>query len=343
MRGGRRVAGVGLAAAIAAAGVTVWSGSANGVAQDDPASRALLYLQSKQSANDGSLQAFPGDFGSGELYAIGAATAGYDPKVLRHGSTGPTLFDFLRAHVTQASASAGKCAELIQAVEAAALNPRQFAGHDLVATLNATYHAGTGAFGDGEAFTQALAIQALRAAAAPIPGAAVSYVKNAQDSDGGWNYLDRKNNSAGSDTNSTAMSLMALDAAGDHSRDATALHWLHSQQLRNGSFPFNSSGPGDPDSTALVLQAIVATGQDPAGAVWAVQGHTPVSALVAAQGTSGGYTFPGNSGPDVFTTSQVVPALDRVPLPVPFWKRPFYTPGKTLGPSPTPTPAPTRG
>jgi len=93
---------------------------------------------------------------------------------------------------------------------------------------------------------------------------------DAQDGDGGWDYEAVKNDISNvydtSDTNSTSMVLMALDAAGDHTDDASALKWLATQQDTDGGFQYQA-GPysvgSDPDSTALVVQAIVATGGDP--------------------------------------------------------------------------------
>ena len=124
---------------------------------------------------------------------------------------------------------AGACGELIQAVAAAGLTPASFGGVDLLTTLNGFYAAATGVFGDGEAFTQTLAIQGLVAAHQPVPPAALDHLVAAQDSDGGWDFLlikDDPNSGTNfdtSDTNSTAMVLMALDAAGVHSRDRSAL------------------------------------------------------------------------------------------------------------------------
>ncbi len=349
----RRAAGLAAAALVIAGAASLLGGAHPVSGQADPASRALLYLQSQQSATDGSIPSSPGSFGPSELYAIGAAAAGYDPNVLAHG--GPSVIDYLAANaasacrlVTDPSAAAGACGELIEAVAAAGRNPVSFAGLDLVSRLSAYWNATTGAFGDGQAFTQALAIQGLVAAAAPVPAGALSFLQHAQDSDGGWDYLDiRDDPNAGtnfdtSDTNSTAMVLMALDAAGDHTRDASALAWLHTQQQPDGGFPYSGS-PSDPDSTALVLQAIVATGQDPQGPAWAVAGHTALEDLVATQGSNGGYTFPGNPAPDPFTTSQVPPALERVAFPVPFGQHVFYIAGATLsgnGPPPAPSPRP---
>src|ERR1700720_4228503 len=138
--------------------------------------------------------------------------------------------------------SAGACGELIQAVVAAGGRPHAFGGHDLVATLTGYFNQHLpGAYGDGEAFTQALAIQGLVAAGAAVPRAALSFLEDAQDSDGGWDYLDKHNDPSGSDTNSTAMALMALDAARDHSRDASALAWLATQQDPDGGFPFQKA------------------------------------------------------------------------------------------------------
>ena len=106
------------------------------------------------------------------------------------------------------------------------------------------------------------------------------------------------------------MVLMALDAAGVHSRDRSALAWLHTQQDGDGGFPYQAGAGTDPDSTALVLQALIATGQNPEAPAWAPGGHTPLAELIATQDGNGGFTFPGNTAPDPFTTAQVPPALE---------------------------------
>jgi hypothetical protein len=158
---------------------------------------------------------------------------------------------------------------------------------------------------------------------------------------------------SGSDTNSTSMVLMALDAAGDHACDATAVAWLATQEESDGGFQYQA-GPlslgSDPDSTALVVQAIVATGGDPYGSAWTtVSGNTPLGYLETTQDTGGGYTYPGNTGPDAFTTSEVPLALERLAFPVQFGSRQWYVPGATLGTpaspsaSPTSTPTPASG
>jgi hypothetical protein len=290
---------------------TIGSGSVS--AQVDTGSRAIVYLQTKQSSSNGSIPVGASTDSVSEEYAIGAADAGYDPNALRHGS-GPSVMTYLATQAASACATAGGCGLLIQAVIAAHLNPTSFGGVNLITTLNGMDKAGV--YGDGEAFTQALAIQGLIAAGQAVPAAAVHDLVAAQDSDGGWDYLLVKDDhNATSDTNSTAMVLMALDAAGSHGPNASGLAWLHTQQDSDGGFPYQAGYGSDPDSTALVVQALVAAGQNPSSSIWAVGGHTPLASLIATQDAGGGYTFPGNSAPDPFTTAQVPPALELQPYP----------------------------
>jgi hypothetical protein len=325
--------------------------------EDQSILASLLYLQTQQEA-DGSIAGPSGSYADSELFAIAAAAAGYDPRALTAAS-GVSVMSYLAANVAGAcpmapadpgtSAGAGDCGELIQAVEAAGEDPTAFGGVDLVSLLGGYYDPATGEYGDGEAFTQALAVQGLVAAGVPVPAAAVQFLVSAQDSDGGWDYRDYRDdpNAAtdydASDTNSTSMVLMALDAAGDHGRDAGGLAWLTGQQDGDGGFPYQAGAGSDPDSTALVVQAIVATGGDPVAAGWTVGGSTPLGYLEATQAQDGGYTYPGNTGPDPFTTGQVPAALERLAFPILFGSRPWYPAGATLGTSPsasaTPTPS----
>ncbi len=322
-------------------------GTSSADTQVDPASRAILYLQGQQSGSDGSIPVGASTDAVSEEYAIGAAAAGYDPTALRHGS-GPSVMAYLAAHAATACNSAGACGELLQAVAAAGLNPASFGGVDLLTALDGFYNASTGVFGNGEAFIQTLAIQGLVAAHQPVPPAALHHLVAAQDSDGGWDYLLIKDDPNGptnfdtSDTNSTAMVLMALDAAGVHSRDRSALAWLHTQQDADGGFPYQAGSGSDPDSTALVLQALIAAGQNPEAPAWAPGGHAPLAELITTQDSNGGFTFPGNTAPDPFTTAQVPPALERAAYPLTCGAARCFLPGSTLnGPSPTPTPTAT--
>jgi hypothetical protein len=326
-----RVAALATTAAMGAATLAFATGTAS--AQIDPASRAIEYLQTQQSSSNGSIPLGPDTDSVSEEYAIGAAAAGYDPKALRNGG-GPSVMTYLSTQAASACATAGSCGLLIQAVVAAHLNPSSFGGVNLLTTLKGMYKAGV--YGDGEAFTESLAIQGLVAAGQTVPTAAVHHLVAAQDSDGGWDYLLIKDDPNGStnfdtsDTNSTSMVLMALNAAGTSSRNASALAWLHTQQDGDGGFPYQAGAGSDPDSTALVLQALVATGQNPEASSWAPGGNTALAELIATQDAGGGYTFPGNAGPDAFTTAQVPPALSRAPYPLDCGPAPCYVTGTKL-------------
>jgi hypothetical protein len=321
----------GMSAAMIAASI----GSRTVVAQVDPASHAIEYLQTQQSSSDGSIPEGSSTVSVSSQYAIGAAAAGYDPKVLRNGS-GPSVMTYLTAHAAAACATAGGCGLLIQAVVAARLNPNSFGGVNLITTLNGMYHSNTGVYGDGEAFTESLAVQGLVAAGKTVPAAAIHHLAAAQDSDGGWDFLLIKDDPNGatnfdtSDTNSTAMVLMALNATATRGRNATALAWLRTQQDSDGGFPYQAGAGTDPDSTALVLQALIAGNQNPAASNWAVGGNTPLTNLLATQDGNGGYTFPGSTAPDPFTTAQVPPAAERAAFPLTCGPSPCFKSGATL-------------
>lgn len=286
-------------------------------AANDPATRAVRYLASQQAA-DGSLDSSLGETAD---FVQGAAAAGYDPSTIT-SSAGNSPLDFLGAAVDSgySGLNAGSTAKLILAAVAGRKDPTAFGKatkQNLPARLQSLYNATTGAYGDGQTFTQALAMLADAAAGQPVPPAAAAYLGKAQDGDGSWNYLAVKDNPAGGDTNSTALALEGLAAAGDHSHDAAALTWLHTQQQPDGGFPYQGS-PSDPDSDAVVIQGILAAGQQPQSAAWSYHGtaNTPVSNLASMQSANGGFAYPGNPGPDAFTTSQVPAALVLQALPV---------------------------
>ena len=309
------------AAGMGAAMIAATIGSRTAVAQVDPASHAIAYLQTQQSATDGSIPEGSSTDAVTEQYAIGAAAAGYDPKALRHGS-GPSVMAYLAAHAAAACATAGRPAACSsRRWSPPGSTPAAFGGVNLITTLNAMYNSKTGVYGDGEAFTESLAVQGLVAAGQTVPAAAIHHLAAAQDSDGGWDFLLIKDDPNGStnfdtsDTNSTAMVLMALNAAGTRGRNASALAWLHTQQDGDGGFPYQAGAGTDPDSTALVLQALLAAGQNPEASSWAPGGHTALAELIATQNSNGGFTFPGNSAPDPFTTAQIPPALEMQPYP----------------------------
>jgi hypothetical protein len=320
-------------------------------AATDPAAAAtcaLRYLAAQQAA-DGSVG---GQAGVTADYIFGAAAAGFDPTKLK-ASSGKTAFDFLEAGIGGSLGNAALVAKEALAAIDGKLDPTAFGSSDLLSALDATYSASTHAYGDGQTYTQSLAILALTAAgnsSHPLPAAAVAELISVQDTDGSWDYQGIKDAAGGGDTNSTAVAIQALIAAGKPASDASitkALAYFAAQQLSDGGFPYSDAFPpafSDPDSDANVIQGLVAAGENPSGAAWTKGGHTALTNSLTFQDTAnGGFAYPGNPGPDAFTTSQVPAGLVQVPFP----GSTSWTAGATLpsglcpAATPSPTPKPT--
>ena len=253
------------------------------------------------------------------------------------------------AYVTVGGADGpGQLALLILDAHALGVDPRSFGGTDLVSRLLATEQTSgpdTGLFGtetqaadfDAGGYQQGLALAALAAAGvtgtAPVTSA-VAWLTAEQCPGGGWTSPDNANNACtgvpasfgGPDTNSTALAVEGL--AAQHALatpvSANALTFLTNGQDADAGwslYPNTLTTPGvtDPDSTALVIQALVALGQSPVAGTFEKGGATPVSALLSfqlASGTgAGAFFFPGSSAPNVLATYQAVPAAAGVTFP----------------------------
>jgi len=235
----------------------------------------------------------------------------------------------------------GQLALLILDARALGASPTSFGGTNLVTRLLATQRTtGTdaGLFGaqdptfDG-AYRQGLALAAL-AAVGTTSGSAVTaaegWLSAQQCSDGGWtSYITSANpcngkpaDYEGPDTNSTALAVEGLEAqhALGTTAAASALHFLTKAQDRDdgwGYEPNSAKAPGstDPDSTALVFQALLALGTPPSTAKLS-RPADPVSVLDSFQITTGSdagaFSFPDISGPDLLATYQAIPALAGV-------------------------------
>ncbi len=111
---------------------------------------------------------------------------------------------------------------------------------------------------------------------------AVNYICSKQDSSGGFDESDW-----GVDIDSTAHALIAL--AEDKGTNATttnnALAYLQGQQMDTGGF--GGWGSESPDSTAAVIEALMALGIDPLADDWLKNGNNMVDALLAYQSDQG--------------------------------------------------------
>jgi hypothetical protein len=242
----------------------------------------------------------------------------------------------------------GQLALLILDAHALGRNPFTFGGTNLVTRLLATQQTtgpDAGLFGteaqaagyDAGNYQQGLALAAL--AAAGVTGttavkSAIAWLDSEQCADGGWTTPDNANNACsgtpatyeGPDTNSTALALQGLAAqsAVTSSIATSATSFLTVGQDSDGGFsyyPNSAAAPQstDPNSTALVIQALVSLGSSPTATLFQKGTANPVTALTSfqiASGTgSGAFTYPGTPGPDLLATYQAVPAIAGVTIP----------------------------
>ena len=272
---------------------------------------------------------------------LALASAGVD------GAQASSMITYLQGqvnnYVTVSSADGpGQLALLILDAHAMGLSPTSFGGTNLVSRLLATQRTtgvDAGLFGvqdptfDG-AYRQGLSLAAL-AAAGVTSGAAVTsaetWLTGQQCKDGGWtSYINSFNpcngkpaDFEGPDTNSTALAVQGLEAQHALAPAAakSALNFLDRAQSADGGWgyePNSAKAPGstDPDSTALVLQALLSLGSSPSSAKLTKNTPDPVTTFLSFQITSGAGTgaifFPGTSGPNLLATYQAIPALAGV-------------------------------
>ena len=259
------------------------------------------------------------------------------------------LAGHVEAYVTAGGSDGpGQLALLILDAHALGADPDDFGGTDLVSRLLATEQTtGTdaGLFGTqtpayNGTYRQGLSLAALAAVGdtgGPGLSAAVSWLEAQQCPDGGWSSLEAAQGCTvdpgtylGPDTNSTALALEGLAAQGAVSPavSAAALGFLAGAQDPDGGwsyYPDTATVPGvsDPDSTSLVVQALLSLGVSPTSEPFSKAAGDPVSYIESQQLTSGpgsgAFVFPvaaGGSGTaDVLATYQAVPALAGVAIP----------------------------
>ena len=218
----------------------------------------------------------------------------------------------------------GQAAKLALAAAAGGRDPRDFAGLDLVAAMTAPLatpvpDAVEGIYGD-DLYDHALVLIALAAAGEPRPEAALESLRATQGADGGWAF-DGTTTPGGADSNTTALVIQALAAHGHDDDPAIerALAFLASLRAPDaGGFAYGPADPlvADANSTALVIQALLAVGEEPSAPEW---GDAPL-ALSRFQTPAGGLRYlMDDAEPNLLATLQAIPALAGYPLPVARW------------------------
>lgn len=205
--------------------------------------------------------------------------------------------------------AAGKQATAVVATDAclpaAALSP------------SAWYSPTLGAYSNKGAGDNAWAMLGVLALGEEPPTAAITSLKALALLSGAWEWAPGWE----ADTNSTALALQVLVAAGEPitaSSVVSGVAWLKSTQNDDGGFPYSPGpqGSSDANSTAYVVQALVAAGEDVEGAGWTRNGNTPIDFLLARQQSNGAFEWQAGTGADVLATQQAVVALLRRPFPI---------------------------
>ncbi|MBH5334599.1 terpene cyclase/mutase family protein [Streptomyces pactum] len=136
---------------------------------------------------------------------------------------------------------------------------------------------------------QSLAILAQDASGLTPPPAAVEWLAGQQCEDGGFAAYRPKTTAPcdpekGEFSDATAAAVQALASVGGRGAVVEkGVDWLKRHQNDDGGWGMNPGGPSDANSTATVIGAFAATGQDPARVTSAKGGKSPYDALLALQ------------------------------------------------------------
>jgi len=267
-------------------------------------SRAWLERAQNADGGYGATPEYPSSPAMTGWVMLGLEAAGRNPADLRRGG-GPV--EYLRSQVARLR-SVGDLERTILALEGAGIDPRAFAGHDLVAELRARRDRDGSV--DGQANLTAFYVLAMRAAGIESGELARSagWLRAAQGANGGWGFRP----GAPSDPDSTGAVLQALAAAGaDGPAAVDGARYLRRSQDRSGGWGLATSGVVNAQSTAWAVQGLLATGE----------GGEPLERALAYLATlrapDGHYRYSRASDQTpVWVTAQVLLAVRRQAFPL---------------------------
>jgi prenyltransferase beta subunit len=292
--------------------------------------RALEWMKTQQQP-DGSFAGFGAGSTADAVLAIVAA--GGDPGSFAQGGNTPVTF--LQSKAADLAETAGGAGKLLVTVRALGMDGRQFGGVDLVQSIQATSGISiTGQYGP-DLIGHAFAVLGLRAAGEQVPPEAIERIKATQTAEGGWAFSG-DTAAGGADTNTTAVVLQALIAAGVASEPGDvvkrAVTYLVDQQNADGGWPYQQGGQfgsdSDANSTSYVVQAMTSLGNITA----AEQG---MRFLLSIQTPSGAFQYTKAEATDnAGATYQAVPALSYATLVKPVGGPEPVPPAEPVTPEP---------
>jgi len=269
---------------------------------------AVSWLHTQQQADGGFSNGVSegSDLATTADAVVAMVSAGESPSDWISAANSP--LGYLAQAATQLDAGdTGKMAKLIMAVQAAGGNPRDFAGQDWVDNLESGWDAESGLYA-GDVYAGALALLALHAAGREPDPQAVKGLLNYRLPDGSFSFNGDPTPGSG-DSNTTALVVQALAAVGAGADSlAPSLAYFRAKQNPDGGWTYQKPSPygeaTDANSTALVLQALLAAGESPEN--WG----NPARSLLALQTDNGGMAFNAETpGDNLLATVQAIPAL----------------------------------
>jgi hypothetical protein len=276
-------------------------------AQADAVTDGAAWLEAQQRPSGGFPSAPDREAGA-EMTSwamLALAATGRNPLDVINGGKSPV--DFLRNHMDEVR-DAGDIARTILALEAAGVDPRDFAGEDLVDRLllqrrtNGSYQGWPG--------TSAYAVIALRAAGANDAAApTVGWLRKVQGKDGGWG-----NEPGDASTAEVTGAVLQVLTPGSEASDR-ALEYLRRAKRPNGGFAPGKNLSANAQATAWASQGLLAVGKDPAGFG---TGKSSFAYLRELQTDDGRFLqAPGIEASAVWVTADVLVPLSGHHLPVP--------------------------
>jgi energy-coupling factor transport system substrate-specific component len=268
-------------------------------------SQGADWLESQQRPSGG----FAADSGrdpGAEMTAwtmLALAAAGRNPLDVTNGGKSPV--DFLRNHIDEVK-DAGDIARTILALEAAGVDPRSFAGEDLVQRL-LSQQRDSGSY-QGWPATSAYAVLALRAAGAGGTAKTVDWLRKVQGDDGGWG-----NEPGDPSTPEVTGAVLQVLSPGSDASDR-ALSYMRKAKRSNGGFAPGNNLSANAQATAWASQGLLAAGKDPADFGTGKSSFTYMRELQASDGHF--LQAPGQEASPVWVTADVLVPLSGDYLPI---------------------------
>jgi len=206
--------------------------------------------------------------------------------------------------------------KVLRAVAATDANPYDFGGLDLVAEIERKYDPATGLYDPNYLFRQVIAILGLHEAGRPMPDEVLPAILAQQRPNGAWGWAVEPDPESGfsdeGDLDTTGRTLQVLRALGlslNHPAYIHAVEYINSQQNPDGGWGDNL-GPTNANTTAIIIEGLLAAGWDPEAPPYIQSGHNPVQTLLNLQEESGAFIYRvGGEESRLLATIDAVPAL----------------------------------